>query len=186
VVALQIGPARQEAVTTVELVRRCDGWRLYNSRRIRTYREPSAIAALLDAVCRQRAHVEQWMPKAGHDERAFDLRVVVIAGQARHLVVRLSRSPMTNLHLLNARGDTAAVLARMGAASWEAARRTCERAARHFPTLYTGIDLLITPDYRQHAILELNAFGDLLPGVLDNGQDTYTAEIAAALAEERP
>ena len=44
------------------------------------------------------------MPKAGLAGHVFDLRVVVIAGRARHAVVRMSRGPMTNLHLLNRRG----------------------------------------------------------------------------------
>ncbi|HSH77897.1 MAG TPA: hypothetical protein VLA19_05115, partial [Herpetosiphonaceae bacterium] len=112
--------------------------------------------------------------------RTFDLRVVVIAGQARHVVVRLSRGPMTNLHLLNARGDTDAVVARMGTEAWAAARETCERAMACFPdSLYGGIDLLVEPGYRRHAVLEVNAFGDLLPDVVWQGQDTYMAEVDA-------
>jgi hypothetical protein len=43
------------------------------------------------------------------------------------------------------------------------------------------LDVLVLPGYRQHVILECNAFGDLLPGVLCEGMDTYTAEIAALM-----
>ena len=33
-----------------------------------------------------------------------------------------------------------------------------------FPkSLYAGIDLRISPDYQHHQVLEVNAFGDLLP-----------------------
>jgi D-alanine-D-alanine ligase-like ATP-grasp enzyme len=61
-------------------------------------------------------------------------------------------------------------------------KRTCEAAAALFPnSLYCGIDLLIRPDYQQHAILEINAFGDLLPGTTWNGFDTYTSEVQAML-----
>ena len=67
------------------------------------------IAALIDALCSHRVHVEEWIPKAGLDGHTLDLRVVVIDGTARQIVARLSRSPMTNLHLLNERGDPAAV-----------------------------------------------------------------------------
>ena len=186
VVAFEVGGHRRQATTTVEMVRRDGEVRLYNSRRIRVYREPGAIATLIDMLCRQRVHVEQWLPKAGIDERTFDLRVVVIAGRARHAVVRMSRSPMTNLHLLNARGNLDAVVVRMGAAAWDAARRTCEQAARLFPgSLYLGIDVLISPGYRSHAILEVNAFGDLLPAVLSNGVDTYAAEVLALCGDEQ-
>jgi hypothetical protein len=179
-VAFEVGGAGQQAISTAEVVHRPDGLRLYNSRRLRAYRRPAEIARLIDALCRHRVHVERWLPKAGIAGRVFDLRVVVIAREARQVVVRLSRGPMTNLHLLNERGDPDMVIARMGAASWAAARETCERAMACFPqSLYGGIDLLVAPGYRRHAVLEVNAFGDLLPGILWQGQDTYTAEVAA-------
>jgi hypothetical protein len=58
---------------------------------------------------------------------------------------------------------------------------TCERVMREcFPgSLHGGVDLLISSDFRRHAVLEVNAFGDLLPGVTCDGVDTYAAEIAA-------
>jgi hypothetical protein len=185
VVAYQISQGRHLATTTVELVREQGQLRLYNSRQLREYREPAEVVTLLNAICRQRAHVERWVPKASIAGRVFDLRVVMIAGRARHVVVRTSRGPMTNLHLLNQRGVWADVLARMGDAAWDDARRTCELAMACFPnSLYAGIDLLIGTDYRRHAVLEVNAFGDLLPGALWDGADTYTAEIRAVLEHQ--
>ena len=182
VVAYQIdGRGRHQAVTTTEMITVDSELRLFNSRRLTTYRDHAEIARLIDALCRHRVHVEHWLPKAGIDDHAFDLRVVVIGGQARHVVPRLSRSPITNLHLLNQRGDPAAIRERMGEANWTAAMTACERALRCFPnSLYAGIDLLIAPDFRHHAILEVNAFGDLLLGILYGGVDTYEAEIQAA------
>ncbi len=180
VVAYQTDSTRQQALTTVEMVRRDGELRLYNSRRIRRYHQPAEIADLIDALAREGVRVEEWIPKAGLGDHVFDLRVVVIAGRARHVVVRMSRGPMTNLHLLNRRGDVAAVRAWMGPAAWGAARRTCERAAAAFPeSLHLGIDLLIASGFRRHAVLEGNAFGDLLPGVRSAGVDTYEAEIRA-------
>ncbi len=180
VVAYQQQGAQQQATTTVEMVGDGSDLRLYNSRRLRTYRDPAAIARLIDALCLQRVHVERWLPKASIAGHGFDLRVVVIAGQAQHVVARMSRSPITNLHLLNPRGDLAAVRALVGPAAWAAALRTCEAAAACFPaSLYTGVDLLITRDVRRHAVLELNAFGDLLPEITFEGRDTYAAEILA-------
>jgi len=181
VVAYEWQAGRQQATTTVEMVGD-DGQqpRLYNSRRVRTYRDPAAIARLIDELCRQRVHVERWLPKAGIAGHVFDLRVVVIAGQARHAVARMSRTPITNLHLLNPRGDLGAVRELLGPAAWAAALRTCEDAAACFPkSLYAGIDLLIGRDLRSRAVLEVNSFGDLLPGVLCAGRDTYAAEILA-------
>lgn len=182
VIAYQRSRVRQLATTTVEVVRERGEVRLYNSRRLREYRDPREVVTLIDAVCRHRVFAERWLPKADIAGRVFDMRVVVIAGGAQHVVVRMSRGPLTNLHLLNERGEWAAVLERMGGAVWDAARRACERAQGCFPgSLYAGVDLLITADYRRHAVLEMNAFGDLLPGVLWEGFDTYAAEVCAVL-----
>lgn len=189
VVAYQTDGARHRATTTVEVVRRGGRTLLYNSRRVRTLRDASEIAALIDELCRHRAHVEHWFPKAGVGGRTFDLRVVVVAGRAGHTVVRLSRHTLTNLHLLNGRGSVAAVASRMGGPAWADALRACERAMESaFPrSVYAGVDLAVAPDFRRHAVLEVNAFGDLLPGVLDAGLDTYAAELSAVgLADSRP
>lgn len=183
VVAFQasIGGGHQ-AVTTVELVQAGGELRLYNSRRLQTYRDARDVSALVDALARHRLHVEQWVPKAGIDGRTFDLRVVVTAGRAGHAVARLSRSPITNLHLLNDRADPGIVRRRTGEPAWSAAMASCERAAACFPdSLHGGVDLAITADFRRHAVLEVNAFGDLLPGVLHEGRDTYAAQVAAVV-----
>jgi hypothetical protein len=181
-VAYRFAGVRHQAITTVEMISQNGKLHLYNTRHIQVYQDQREIATLIDALCRQRVHVEYWIPKAGYANRTFDLRIVTIAGKACHTVARLSQSPMTNLHLLNARGNAAEVQTRIGPERWQQARQTCEQAASLFPSLYMGIDLLFTPDFRHHAILELNAFGDLLPGILHDGQETYTSEIVAAVS----
>jgi glutathione synthase/RimK-type ligase-like ATP-grasp enzyme len=186
VVAYEARGPRHQATTTVEMVSVDGEMRLYNSLRMRVYRDQRQIARLIDAVCQHGVHVERWVPKAGIDGHTFDLRLVVIGGlrsyRTRHAVVRQSRSPITNLHLMNARGNLEAVLARLGEARWRDVRETCERAMACFAgSLYAGIDLLLTPDYRQHRVLEVNAFGDLLPRLLWQGMDTYQAEVQALL-----
>jgi hypothetical protein len=181
IVAYRFSRDQHQAITTVEVVNDGDSYRLYNSRRIRIYWDQQEIATLINTLCRQRVHVELWIPKASYGRQVFDLRVLVVAGQARHTVVRMSNSPMTNLHLLNKRGDTEAVLAAIGTEHWDEARQTCECASQLFRSLHTGVDLLFSSSFRYHALVEMNAFGDLLPGILHNGQDTYTAEILAAL-----
>jgi hypothetical protein len=69
---------------------------LYNSLKIRRYQKREDIRAIIDWLCREGAHVEHWLPKAYYKGYVYDLRVVVIAGRARHRVVRLSKTPMTN------------------------------------------------------------------------------------------
>ncbi|GAA2910939.1 hypothetical protein Acy02nite_75420 [Actinoplanes cyaneus] len=165
------------AVTSVEL---SEG-KIFNNLRVRRYDDEASIAAIIDRLAPDGLHVERWYPKAALDGRVLDLRVVVIAGRARHIVVRTSRSPMTNLHLGNARGDVSAVRAAAGERAWDAAMDTCVRAAACFPrTLHAGVDLMFRAGWRDHAVAEVNAFGDLLPRVLsDDGLDTYDAQVAA-------
>jgi glutathione synthase/RimK-type ligase-like ATP-grasp enzyme len=180
VVALETRGAGEQARTSVELVRAGGEVRLYNSLRVRRYTDPREIAAIVDALAPEGVHVEEWIPKAGIEGEAFDLRLVVIGGEAHHVVVRLSRSPMTNLHLGNKRGDPALVRERLGEALWAEVHRTAAATGRLFPgTTSMGVDLLVDSSHERHAILEVNAFGDLLPNVLHEGRDTYATEVAA-------
>ena len=182
-VAVRMSRSRIAAFTTVQF----DGTdneghpKLYNTRRIRELRSTAEVAAVVNAVCRHVAHAERWVPKAGIDGKTFDLRVVVIGVNACHMVARLSKSPITNLNLLNERGDPARVRERSGEAAWTAAISSCEAAMRAFPrSLHAGIDLLFVSGFQRHAVLEVNAFGDLLPGVSWRGMDTYEAELEAS------
>ncbi len=148
--------------------------------RVRRYTGAREISELIEAVCQERSLAEMWLPKAGFDGRRFDLRVIVIAGTAAHVVVRQSNGPMTNLHLGNQRGDLLRLRERMGEANWHTAMVTCEQTAAAFPgSLYAAVDLLVSPSFRRAAVAEVNAFGDLLPNVLHDGRDTYSAELAA-------
>jgi hypothetical protein len=184
-IAYRYNGRRHQAFTTVEMVEQAGKVRLYNTRRIRRLESQREIAQLVDALCRHRLHVEYWLPKAAFADHVFDLRIVMIAGKPMHTVARMSHSPMTNLHLLNQRGNLTAILERIGPERWPEALTTCKHAASLFASLYMGIDLLFSSNYRHHAILEINAFGDLLPGLLYQGQDTYSAEILAALEGQK-
>lgn len=185
VVALREAAGKLTAITPVERIRRGGSTILFNSRSIRHYTRPDEIADIINILCREGVHVEEWLPKGSLAGKPFDIRVVTIAGLAAHFVVRVGNSPMTNLHLGNPRGDAAALLESIGSEAWENAKSVCERASAEFPeSLYAGVDLLIAAPRRSRprlAILEINAFGDLLPGVLHAGQDTYGAEIEAVL-----
>ncbi|MEV4664967.1 STM4014 family protein [Micromonospora echinofusca] len=176
VVALAVARGRVQAITTIETTP--DG--LFNSLRPRRYTDETEVAAIVDRIAGDGLHVERWLPKAGLGDRVVDLRVVAVAGRPTHAVVRAARGPLTNLHLGNARGDLAELRAAAGPAAWAAAMETCERVARCFPrTLQVGIDLMFLLGWRRHAVAEVNAFGDLLPGVLADGRDTYAEQVRA-------
>lgn len=178
VLALHVGAARVHAVTSVELA---DDGRLFNSLRVRAYRTEREVASIVDQLAPDGLLVQRWFPKAGLHGRVFDLRVLVIAGEPGHVVVRSSEGPLTNLHLGNRRGDPAAVRAVLGPQRWSAALAESVNAAGCFTgSLHAGVDLMIGSDWRRYAVAEVNAFGDLLPGVHDAaGRDSYAAQLHA-------
>lgn len=180
VVALETDGRRVQATTTVEAVDSGCGLRLYNTRAVCRLTDERQVATIIDALCAERVHAERWVPKASLAGGPFDLRVVVIGGRARHALARVGHSPMTNLHLKSRRADAELVRSRMTAAAWNQLVHSCEQAAGVVPeSLYAGVDIVISPGFRRHAVLEINAFGDLLPGISFEGRDTYAAELAA-------
>ncbi|WP_310485847.1 STM4014 family protein [Chamaesiphon sp. VAR_48_metabat_403] len=174
----------ERAITTVERVVEAGELRFYNSRLIRQYRDADAIADIIDFLTCESVQIETWLPKARLEGREFDVRVVVISGQARQAVIRVGNSPMTNLHLGNDRREITDLPPGLSPTIWAEMLATCERAAACFPnTFYCGIDLLIAPNLKDHYIIEMNAFGDLLQGITWNGEDTYTTQVKMLLTE---
>jgi glutathione synthase/RimK-type ligase-like ATP-grasp enzyme len=181
---------RIRATSPVEIVEGAEGVEradihLYNSRKVKILTSEEEVRRLVDFMCRERVHTERWMPKESLDGMAFDLRIVVIAGKASHVAVRMSRHPMTNLHLGAQRGDVAKLRSRIGEEAWQRCIATAEDTiARAFPDChYAGLDVMLTAGTRRPYVLEVNAFGDLMPGLagLEKEADTYTQELAAWL-----
>jgi hypothetical protein len=175
---------RLEAITSAELVQENGTTLLYNSLKIRRYTTIDNIRAVVDALAPHRVHVEEWLPKASLAGRVCDLRVVVISRDPQHMVVRTSRTPLTNLHLGNRRGNLEELLRRVSIAQQEALAKTCRTAAMLCPeTIQVAVDILFTPGFRRHSLLEINAFGDLLPRVECAGKNTYEAQIDAVTVQ---
>ncbi|XVJ70974.1 MAG: hypothetical protein HEQ39_16145 [Rhizobacter sp.] len=144
---------------------------LFNVKRLQTYSSAAAIRQVIDLIAAQGAYAEAWIPKPRSGAGHFDVRVVTLAGQARHRVARIGLRPMTNLHLDSQRADCAVLLSRADIGLLEA---TAEQAARAFANSHIiGLDMVVRPGSAQ--VLEANAFGDLLPGLLWDGKDTYEA-----------
>ena len=167
---------RQQATTSAALHRTEGITRLMNSKRMARYESEHDIAALVDALAAQQLYAERWLNKPRCGDSHYDLRVVTVAGQPAHRVARIGQQMMTNLHLDNRRGDASGLLDAAGLAALE---QTAAQAARAFPASHvTGYDLVVR--HGQAHVLEANAFGDLLPGLLWQGIDTYTAQLAHA------
>ncbi len=154
-----------------------DSGRLYNSLRVRRYESWAEIEYILSRLLPQGMIAETWIPKLSLPAGSVDLRVLVIAGTARHTVFRQSHSPMTNLHL----GNRRAFPSGLEDARVEATRLAVAAAACFPDSLCVGVDVLLDARGRTY-IGEVNAFGDLLPGLIHQGEDAYTAIARAYLA----
>jgi hypothetical protein len=163
---------QQQATTTAQM--HGDGRRLFNVKRISSYRQADEVRRVIDLVAAQEAYAEVWIPKPRCGNGHFDLRVLTFAGRAAHRVARIGQRPMTNLHLDSARADPAQLLT---PDDLTAMTTTAERAARAFAhSTVIGFDL-VAQRGRAH-VLEANAFGDLLPGLLWQGRDTYATALS--------
>lgn len=176
VLAFRIQGQRLQATTSVEIQVENGQTVLYNSLRLRQYTTEKDIATLVNQLAKEGILVEQWIPKASLEQAVFDLRMVVIGGECQHVVVRQSKSPLTNLHLGNQRGSLEALKEKIGTSTWRSIQQLAEDAAKTLPAhQYACLDVLVRADFEQAYILEANAFGDLLPRVLHQGRDTYAS-----------
>jgi hypothetical protein len=184
-VALEWRGPLVRAITTVEVAWAQGRPRMFISKRPRTLHREFEIAWLIDTLGMEDVVVEDWLPKARWQGTPFDLRIVTIAAQARHVVGRANDSPFTNLNLDAARISCTDVAQRLGE-SWPEALSLAERAAAQLPEATTlGLDVLVRPCLNRFAVLEANAFGDYLPGLLYEGATTYEAELQSVLRSYR-
>ncbi|OUS30091.1 hypothetical protein A9Q99_06300 [Gammaproteobacteria bacterium 45_16_T64] len=178
VIALRVKPDGSKCVarTSLELSKTDGVVQCYNSLKVRTYHKEKDIAALYSTVLEEGAYIEQWLPKPQLKGQNFDLRVVVINGKATHHVTRCSNTPMTNLHLGNQRGDI--LHHKSGAFMLKNAYDCAENVASLSSGAGCfGADIILSSSRSRAHIIELNAFGDLLPGIHYQSKDTYETQV---------
>jgi glutathione synthase/RimK-type ligase-like ATP-grasp enzyme len=174
------GRGAEQATSSAHLVHGADGARLYNVKRLRRYGTQADIVQLVDLLAGQQAYAEAWLPKPRHGNGHYDVRVLTIGGQPAHRVARVGASMMTNLHLDNRRAEVESLL---DAADRAALARAARQAAAAFPASHIiGLDIVARRG--QAHVLEANAFGDLLPGLLHQGLDSYASQLQAFLSHE--
>jgi hypothetical protein len=155
----------------------------YSSRRLARH-TGSALEAVLGFLLREGACVQQGIRMAQVDGCNFDVRVVLIHGEAAFTVFRLAPGPMTNLHLGGRRGDPAACRAAIPTRAWLDALDDCVAAAGLYRADMVGVDLLFESGYGRHYLLEVNAFGDFFPNLADaRGRSVYRVEMEALARE---
>ena len=118
VIALTAAGRRVTAITSVEL----NGDKIFNNLRVRRYDDEASVRAIVDRLGPDGLHIERWFPKATLDDRTLDLRVVVIAGAPRHVVVRTSGSPTWATRAATWRRSAPRPVSAPGTRPWRRAR----------------------------------------------------------------
>ncbi|WP_188593361.1 STM4014 family protein [Paenibacillus silvae] len=179
VVAYQLNPrtGAEIATTTVGMETVQGRTVFYNEGKLQKYTSRDEIRILMDWLCAEGAQIERWMPKATLDQRVYDIRQLVVAGQAGHAVMRLSRTPITNLHLRNERMLPAD--AGLSEQYMSMIQQAAQRAMMTFPDSWSaGIDVMLTGGMNPRAyVLDVNPFGDLLYRVQHQGLNAYEWEM---------
>lgn len=160
---------REHVLTTVEDT----GAARFNTRKLQRLTARAGIDRTLAFILGEGAIVERAIPKARVDGRWFDLRVLVVDGEAAFVVMRTSPHAITNLHLGGQRGDVAALRAQVTDDVWDAAMASCVGVQRIAGAFHVGVDCMLEHGLGAHRIIEGNAFGDLLPNLTRDGLDVY-------------
>lgn len=150
---------------------------IFNTLRLQTI-DVDTLQRLLKFLLDEGLCVQRGVPKARIDGQGYDLRVIVIGGEPKFTIFRLSNAPMTNLHFGGRRGDFEQCRQRIPTRIWLDAMDSCVEAAAQFDSHMVGVDLVFERGYFAHYILEVNAFGDFFPGWKDSrGRTIYQAEL---------
>ncbi|BBH20331.1 hypothetical protein Back11_16760 [Paenibacillus baekrokdamisoli] len=179
VIAYQVNPATgaELVVTTMGVENYLSRPPLfYNDKRLHRYTEQSSIKQIINWLLRHGAHAEQWIAKASYKDRVFDIRQLVVGGEACHSIARVSSTPITNLHLQSERIDIGAM--GLSAEIQHSVRHCAEQTLAAFPdSTVAGIDVLLSSISYKPYVLDVNPFGDLLYQVSYQGFNTYEWEM---------
>ena len=176
-VALEWRDSRVRAITTVDVTWSQGRPRLFVTKQPQVIQNEFAVSWLIDTLAMEEILVEEWIPKVRWQGVPYDLRVVMIQGRMQHVIGRANSSPFTNLNL-DGRRVPRDVIERQLGDTFELVESCCERACSLLPGAEAlGMDVLVRPCRQRIALLEANAFGDYLPGLLHAGRSTYEAEL---------
>lgn len=134
---------------------------LINTKRLRHFTDKEEILPLLDRLLAMDCIVERWYAKAEYQGFSYDLRAVVQDGRMDFILARLSKGPITNLHLNNHPLEAAAL--GLPGSVLEAVFELCEKSMECCQGLRSaGIDILLEKGSLRPRIIEMNAQGDLI------------------------
>ena len=149
---------------------------LINTKKMRVYSKQEEIKEIMDRTFEYPVIVERWIPKSCLDGYGADFRVVFQFGKIDYIVGRLSKSPVTNLHLNNHAVDIEEF--HLSEPVLEEIHNLCRNAMNVFPGLQSaGIDVLLTKHNEKPMIIEMNGQGDLIYKDIYNENKIYKKQV---------
>ena len=173
VMALRQSKGRLMLYTTIHLR---DG-KLYNHLHLQKYSSIQDIKTIVTKMIPSELMVEEWIRKKTFQGKSVDFRILVINGKPAFVVPRMSNHFITNLHLGNEKGKIEEVEKAWGKPVIDDAKELAVQAVDKIGGLfYAGVDVAIS-NKNQSYVLEVNAFGDMLLRIFQNGMNTYEYEL---------
>lgn len=155
----------------------------YNSGTLRRYTDSATIVQIIDWLGREGMHAERWISKDSWQNKAYDIRQLVCRYESGHAVMRLSHTPITNLHLRNER--LLVDQSHLSAEQVLQIQQIASAGLHCFPNSFcAGIDVLVPSNGGHPYIIDMNPFGDLLYYVEHQGLGTYAWELQQWLEHE--
>lgn len=156
---------------------------LVNAKKLRRFSQAGQVFPLLNRILKLNCIVERWHAKSEYQGFSYDLRAVVQDGCLDFLLARLSKGPITNLHLNN-RPLSADALA-LSSPILDSILELCQRAVRCFPGLRSaGIDILLEKGSQRPRIIEMNGQGDLIHQDIYQENSIYRHQISMQTGEK--
>lgn len=164
--ALGVTAFRVQPKTGKMVLYTCAAWDaeqncLVNTKRMQRMEDRESISAFLTRLLAMDCMVERWYPKAEHKGYTYDLRAVVQDGRLDFLLARLSKGPITNLHLNN--HPLPAEELHLPCWVLDLVEELAVKAMGQYPGLRSaGIDILLEKGSLRPRIIEMNGQGDLI------------------------
>ena len=137
------------------------GGSLVNTKRLQRITDSGQVLSMVGKLLSLGCIVERWYAKAEYRGFSYDLRAVVQDERMDFCLARLSKGPITNLHLNNHPLEWKAL--GFSERKAEEIEKLCRRAMACFPGLRSaGIDILLEKGGMRPRIMEMNAQGDLI------------------------
>ncbi len=177
VTAFRFQPGKSKMALYTCAVLETSSGQLVNTKRLRRFSQARQVFPLLNHILKLDCIVERWYAKTEYHGLSYDLRAVMQDGHLDFLLARLSKGPITNLHLNNQ--SLSATALNLSPPVLDSILELCQKAMDCFPGLRSaGIDLLLEKKSQKPRIIEMNGQGDLIHQDIYQENSIYRHQIA--------